>query len=262
MKRMLGWTGLVLVVAGLVATVRFVSAEFDFWQWMKLDAAACGTLAVCLAGYVLGFCSLKTRTGRWAAVIGLPVAMVWVFKVALFLMCQFCLLAAQYEDEFDNYVLNVPAMTRPEASAASGASPLARNQEAIADGLEPMELILQRHFACVRTLECSAVNVLPFRRRLCQGDVRVAFLRRQIGGVGSGGWLEDSLRPRLPTFAPSGLDLSRAGPWGPQAGCPCDSWARPVRAGCPCYVKKPRAPRLYGAVPRTATCCYRVFTRR
>ncbi len=220
MKRMLGWTGLVLVVAGLVATVRFVSAEFDFWQWMKLDAAACGTLAVCLAGYVLGFCSLKTRTGRWAAVIGLPVAMVWVFKVALFLMCQFCLLAAQYEDEFDDYVLNVPAMTRPEASAASGASPLARNQEAIADGLEPMELILQRHFACVRTLECSAVNVLPFRRRLCQGAREGRFSpaadwRRRFRGLA-----RRLTAPPATYFCPVGAGLVACRPLGPPSGMP------------------------------------------
>jgi len=98
MKKTLGLTGLILVVAGLVATVCFVRVELPIHRWVEMDAAASGTLAVCIAGCVLGWRS--SGVGRWVAVLGTPLVVIWLVKLVLFFACQVYIIDEEYGEEF------------------------------------------------------------------------------------------------------------------------------------------------------------------
>jgi hypothetical protein len=96
--RTLGLTGLIFVVAGLVATVCFVWVELPVHRWGQMDAAACGTLALCLAGCVL--CWRSSGVGRWVAVLGTPLVVIWLVKLVLFFACQIYVIDEEYGEEF------------------------------------------------------------------------------------------------------------------------------------------------------------------
>ena len=98
MKKKLGLTGLILVVVGLIATVCFVWVELPIHRWVEMDAVACGTLAVCLAGCVLGWRS--SGIGRWAAVLGTPLVVIWLAKLVLFIACQLYIIDEEHDEEF------------------------------------------------------------------------------------------------------------------------------------------------------------------
>ncbi len=69
-NRVLGTTGLVLVLLGLIATICVFAFERTIRDWGDPEVLALGTAIICLAGCVLGWASFKTAEGKAAAVIG------------------------------------------------------------------------------------------------------------------------------------------------------------------------------------------------
>jgi len=65
-------SGLVLVVLGIVATVCLFAFEDGIRRldWVNIEAAALGTGVICLVGGILGWLSVKTSTGKVAAILG------------------------------------------------------------------------------------------------------------------------------------------------------------------------------------------------
>lgn len=71
-SRAVGWSGLVVVLAGVVAAALFPLMQYGVWRptWINLDAAAVCVAVICLVGCVLGWCSFRTKPGLVAATVG------------------------------------------------------------------------------------------------------------------------------------------------------------------------------------------------
>ena len=84
-----------------MATVCLVWGELAIGHWEDLGAAAFGTIVISLAGRVLCCVSLfKTVAGRWVAIVGTPLVVIWLVKLVLFFACQIYLLDEEYDEEF------------------------------------------------------------------------------------------------------------------------------------------------------------------
>ena len=82
-SNVIGITGMVLVLLGLIATACIYAflPGIDKLDWLDAEAAAGGSMVICLLGCVLGWIAFKTSAGRVAAIVGTLLIAFYVFQL-------------------------------------------------------------------------------------------------------------------------------------------------------------------------------------
>ena len=78
-----GIAGVVLVLLGLAATVCVFAFQDQIRKldWIDREAAALGSMAICLVGCVLGWVTFRNPAGRVAAILGTLLVAFYVFQL-------------------------------------------------------------------------------------------------------------------------------------------------------------------------------------